>query len=269
MYVLITGGHTGLGLGVTKNALTAGHTVGLIIRSEARKQETIAQFSELAPELVDGIQFFYADLSDQSHVRVVAAEITAAWPQLDRLFNNAGILTASGRSSGQGNELHYEINTLAPVILTEALKPLLLKSGDAKVINTGTGGMQRNKLNVAPLVGTTTQAGMLTYMQSKQAAMLLLNDITESWPGVTFVTVDPGSRRTDMTRNGDAPAIITKFLSRFFGDPAVGSQRIYDAGFAEQFTGASAVYITGNKIAAVRHGMNVEQKQALLAGISG
>ncbi|MGV8896240.1 MAG: SDR family NAD(P)-dependent oxidoreductase [Rhodoglobus sp.] len=213
------------------------------------------------------MHFFYADLSDQAQVRAVAAGIATTWPRIDRLFNNAGILTSSGRSSTHGNELHYEINTLAPVILTRELKPLLLTSDDAKVINTGTGGMQRNKLNVGPLVGTATQAGMLTYMQSKQAAMLLLNDMTESWPGVTFVTVEPGSRKTDMTRNGDAPAIITKFLSRFFGDPAVGSQRIYDAGFDPRFADADAVYISHNAVRPVKHGMTGEQKRALLDGI--
>ena len=266
-YVLITGGHTGLGLGVSKKLLVPGNRVGLIIRSEARKEETIGAFPEFSKELVDGIDFFYADLSDQAQVKAVAAEISEAWPRIDRLFNNAGILTESGRSSKQGNELHLEINALAPVLLTQKLKPLLLNAADAKVINTGTGGMHRTKLNVGPLVGTASQGGMRTYMQSKQAMMMLMNDMATSWDGVEFLTVNPGSNKTDMTRNGDAPAIITRFLSRFFGDPAVGSQRIYQAGFDPKFADVNAVYITNNKVAQIKHGMTADQKQALLAGV--
>ena len=39
-YVLLTGGHTGLGLGVTKKLLNAENKIGLIIRNESRKTGT-------------------------------------------------------------------------------------------------------------------------------------------------------------------------------------------------------------------------------------
>ena len=69
MYVLITGGHTGVGLGVTKELLVPGNKIGLIIRSESRKEEVITEFEEFSKELLDGIDFFYADLSDQTQVK--------------------------------------------------------------------------------------------------------------------------------------------------------------------------------------------------------
>ncbi|MFK7802898.1 MAG: hypothetical protein AB8G95_14790, partial [Anaerolineae bacterium] len=59
------------------------------------------------------------------------------------------------------------------------------------------------------------------------------------------------------------------FISLFFRDPSVGSQRIYDAAFDSKFADANAVYITGNQVAPIKHGMTVEEKQALLAGIQG
>lgn len=180
LYVLITGGHTGLGLGVTKKLLVKGNKIGLIIRSEARKKETIGEFAEFSKELVDGIDFFYADLSDQAQVKAVAAEISEAWPRIDRLFNNAGILTDPGKKSKQGNELHLEVNALSPYLLTQELKPLLLKGVDAKVISTGTDGMHRTKLDIGPLIGTSKKGKMGTYMQSKQAMMMLMNDMAAS-----------------------------------------------------------------------------------------
>ena len=266
MYILISGGHTGVGLGLTKKLLSADNKIGLIIRSEARKEETINEFAEFSNELVDGIDFFYADLSDQAQVKAVAAEVSAAWPRIDRLFNNAGILTETGRKSPQGNELHLEINALSPYLLTQELKPLLLNAVGAKVISTGTDGMQRRNLDIAPLMGTTKKRALATYYQSKQAMMMLMNDMAASWDGVDFVTVNPGPNKTGMTTSSDAPAII-KFISRFFTDPSVGSKLLYKAGFSSKFAESNAVYITKNNIASIKSRMTDQEKQALLAKI--
>jgi len=266
MYVLISGGHTGVGLGLTKKLLVPGNKIGLIIRSEARKEEVISEFAGIAKELVDGIDFFYADLSDQSQVKAVAAEVSAAWPRIDRLFNNAGILTDAGRKSNQGNELHLEINALSPYLLTQELKPLLLNAAGAKVISTGTDGMHRRKLDITPLMGIIRKRALATYYQSKQAMMMLMNDMAASWDGVDFLTVNPGPNKTGMTTSSDAPAII-KFISRFFPDPSVGSKLIYKAGFDSKFSDSNAVYITGNKVASIKSVMTAQEKQSLLSEI--
>lgn len=266
MYVLITGGHTGVGLGVTKELLVPGNKIGLIIRSESRKEEVITEFKEFSKELVDGIDFFYADLGDQTQVKAVAAEVRAAWPRIDRLFNNAGILTETGKKSVQGNELHLEINALSPYILTQELKPLLLNAAAAKVISTGTDRMHRRKLDIAPLMGTTKKRALYTYYQSKQAMMMLMNDMAASWEVVDFLTVNPGPNKTGMTTGSEAPAIL-KFISRFFPDPSVGSKLIYKAGFSSKFAQSNAVYITGNNVASIKSRMTDREKQALLAGI--
>ena len=168
-YILLTGGHTGLGLGVTKKLLVPGNKIGLIIRSENRKNQTIGDLADAPQELVDDIDFFYADLSDQAQVKKVAADIRDKWPRIDRLFNNAAVVGGpeKGRNfSKQGNEWHYEINTLAPYILTTELKPLLDQSGDAKVITTVTDGMQNRKLNTDMLLNSDSSRTMMISMPS-------------------------------------------------------------------------------------------------------
>ncbi len=74
-YILLTGGHTGLGLGVTKKLLKPENKLGLIVRNESRKQSTLSELNGFPQELVDNIDFFYADLSDQEQVKTVANEI--------------------------------------------------------------------------------------------------------------------------------------------------------------------------------------------------
>ena len=263
-YILLTGGHTGLGLGVTKKLLKPENKIGLIVRNESRKQSTLREFNDFPQELVDNIDFFFADLSDQAQVKAVAKEIKDKWPRIDHLFNNAAVLGAGRKSSKQGNEIHFEVNTLAPYLLTTELKPLLQNSANARVVTTVTAGMHRRKLQTGLILNDGR--GMNLYAQSKQAVMLLMNDLAESWNGVKFSAVDPGPNKTKMTTS-EAPGLI-KYLARFFfNDPEVGSQRIYNAGFDDRFNTANGVYITGDKIVAVKHGMTAQDKKTLLAGI--
>lgn len=266
-YILLTGGHTGLGLGVTKKLLQAGNKIGLIVRSETRQQQTVSEFAGFSAELVEAIDFFYADLSDQAQVRAVAAQISAAWPRIDRLFNNAAIVGSNMKQSPQGNEIHFEVNTLAPYLLTTELMPLLLNSADAKVVTTVTGGMHSRKLKTDDLLSKQAPSSMRAYMYSKQAIMLLMNDLAAQYPSVKFLSVNPGANKTKMSTGADAPFPIRIIASLFFSEPEVGSQRIYNAGFDERFSAENQAYISNDKVIPIKHGMTSQQKEALLAGL--
>ena len=106
--IIISCGHSGIGLELTKRLLKEGHRIGLIIRNEDRKK-SILNLLETSK-----IDFFYADLSIQAEVIRVAQEIKSSWDKIDRLYNNAGIAIMKGdrRISNQRNELHFEINTI-------------------------------------------------------------------------------------------------------------------------------------------------------------
>lgn len=266
-YILLTGGHTGLGLGVTKKLLKAENKIGLILRNESRKNALLTELNGYPQESIDSIDFFYADLSDQAQVRSVAQDIRDKWPRVDRLFNNAAVLITGRKNSKQGNELHFEVNALAPYLLTTELKPLLVKSAEAVVITTVTDGMHRRKLRTDQILNKDFKRSMMLYAQSKQAAMLLMIDLAKSWQGVRFLAVNPGQNKTKMSTE-DAPGIL-KYLARlFFNEPEVGSQRIYNAGFDEQFSAENGVFIAGDKVVAVKQGLSEQDKEALLAGIS-
>ncbi|MEM9775937.1 MAG: SDR family NAD(P)-dependent oxidoreductase, partial [Chloroflexota bacterium] len=208
--------------------------------------------------------------SDQAQVKRVAAEISEKWPRIDRLFNNAAVVGGpeKGRNmSKQGNEWHYEINTLAPYILTTELKPLLENSDDAKVITTVTDGMHSRQVDTDLMLNSNSSRTMMLYMHSKQAVMFLMNDLATQWDGVKFLAVNPGPNKTNMTTGGNTPWFITKIASFFFNDPSVGSQLIYNAGFDPQFAQANQVFLTKNKIVPVTTSMSADQKTQLLSGL--
>ncbi|MEL6536267.1 MAG: SDR family NAD(P)-dependent oxidoreductase, partial [Bacteroidota bacterium] len=60
MNILITGGHTGIGLELTKRLFKEGHQIGLIVRSKAR-------IENMPTEIRNSINLtvWEADLSDQ------------------------------------------------------------------------------------------------------------------------------------------------------------------------------------------------------------
>lgn len=270
LYVLISGGHTGIGLGVTRKLLQQDNKIGLIIRSAKRKHQTIGEFSNFPEELVDDIDFFYADLSEQSQVKRVAAEIRERWPRIDRLFNNAGVFGGpeKGRNtSKQGNEWHYEINTLAPYILTTELKGLLESSDDARVITTVTEGMESRELRTDLIFDANYANTMSLYAQSKTAIMLLLNDLVGKWDGVKFVTVNPGQNKTNMTQSDSIASIIGSIPSSLFSDPSVGSGRVYNAGFNPGLPDVNGVHLDRETLTEIKVSMSATQKEELLSGI--
>ena len=69
MKILITGGHTGIGLELTKKLLIGKHKIGLILRNRERKNNLPKNMN------TENIDFFFADLSDQKSIVDIADEI--------------------------------------------------------------------------------------------------------------------------------------------------------------------------------------------------
>nr|MBX2876012.1 SDR family oxidoreductase [Saprospiraceae bacterium] len=193
MYILITGGHSGIGLELTKRLLAEGHHIGLIVRSEKRKEDALQEI-----EQTDKLDFFIADLSQRPALLAAAAEVKAKWPFIDGIFHNAGVLLDKDYYSDQGNELHFEINSLAPYFLSKELKPWLDKSEAPFIVNTATDNMHRQKpLDIANLKKPKKFVKLIgSYMHSKYAMVLLMNHLAKEWPKVRIASVAPGALKT-------------------------------------------------------------------------
>ncbi|MEM6431690.1 MAG: SDR family NAD(P)-dependent oxidoreductase [Deinococcota bacterium] len=267
MNIILTGGHSGIGLELTKHLLQDEHHVGLILRNEARKQDAI---NALGTE--DNLDFFYADLSNQEAVEKVAESIKASWTHIDGLFNNAGVLLDKLYTSPQGNEMHYEVNTLTPYALANHLKPLLESAESPFIINTVTGGLhQRKALEVDEFVKPTKFVKLLgSYMMSKLALTLLMTDLAreENWSSIRIVNVDPGPNKTNMTSGSGMPVWLVPLRNLFFPEPTVGGKKLYDGAFAEAFKGQSGMYVSGSKIRPMIAKLTTSETEKVLSGLA-
>jgi NAD(P)-dependent dehydrogenase (short-subunit alcohol dehydrogenase family) len=133
---LVTGATSGLGRWLVRRLAGEGATVLVHGRDPAKVEQTVA---EAGP----GAAGFVADLADLAQVRRLGQQV-AERGDLSVLVNNAGIGSGppgSGRElSPDGYELRWAVDYLAPVALTRALLPTLLKNAPARIVNVGSLG---------------------------------------------------------------------------------------------------------------------------------
>lgn len=124
--IVITGSSDGIGAAAARELHRKGHRVVVVGRST---EKTKAVAGEL------GLDCFVADFARLEDVRKLAAELTAAYPRIDVLANNAGGIFGDRARTVDGFEKTFQINHLAPFLLTRLLMDRLVASR-ASVIQT-------------------------------------------------------------------------------------------------------------------------------------
>lgn len=151
--VLITGGATGLGLGLAKAFKESGNEVIICGRRESRLKEAAA--------LVPGIHTFVCDISSAEARTNLAAWTNENFPGLNILINNAGVqkslnLEEPAEVNRRASE-EIEINFTAPIHLASLFIPLLSGHKDAAIINI-TSGLAFAPLAMYPVYCATKAA---------------------------------------------------------------------------------------------------------------
>ena len=133
--ILITGANRGIGLECCRQFAHLGHRVILSARSAEKGEKAV---EELAGENLK-VEFLLLDTSDEKSILRAASELKQRIPALHVLINNAGILDTWQGSimDATASELRdtYNTNVIGPVLLTQALVPLLEAGKPARVIN--------------------------------------------------------------------------------------------------------------------------------------
>jgi uncharacterized oxidoreductase len=132
--VLITGGSSGIGLGLAARYLAAGARVIVT----GRRADRLAA-------VPPGLETLAGDISDPADRERLAAEVARTMPELDVLINNAGIQRRVGIATDHDPwaASQAEIDTLlgGPVHLSRLLAPVLLGHGRPSVlVNVTSGG---------------------------------------------------------------------------------------------------------------------------------
>jgi len=260
--LVLAGGASGIGFELLSRLLSERHQVAVITRTESQLNEIKNNFPS------NNLKVFIANLSSQSDILKIVKKIMEEFPKVDILFNNAGVMLGKTIKSNQGNEMHYEVNTLAPYLLTLQLKSALAQSSDPLVLNTSTDGLQyASNINVRDVVTPREKQGTLTlYLNSKLASMLLLNHLSEQLK-VRVINASPGGNKTKLSK-GDGMAIWMKpLVMLLYKNPDHGAKLLYQAAFDQQNLSKIQIYLQNNLEQKLRCSITEEQIQELLSGI--
>ena len=127
---LVTGGAVRIGAAIVKELLHQGCLVLLQYYSSDTEAKAIQK------EHGDSVRLFQADLSDSRSVLELISSVKSAFPRLDYLVNNAGIIRTEELSaiSESSFEQMMQINAHAPLLLLQGLQDCLEK-GIGSVVN--------------------------------------------------------------------------------------------------------------------------------------
>lgn len=158
--ILITGGASGIGLELARQLLARDNTVIITGRSQARLDAARAQLPQL--------HAMRSDVSDVNAVVELHALLSAAFPKLNVLINNAGIgLLRNLNDPRIGlEELTREIqtNVMGPVWMVQQFLPLLRSQPQAAIVNVSS-GLAFVPLTLKPIY-CATKAAVHSYTQS-------------------------------------------------------------------------------------------------------
>lgn len=158
--ILITGGGSGIGRGIAE----AFHALGNQVVIAGRRKQALDETTAANP----GMKSLPLDIEDSSAIPSFAAQIAAAYPSLNVLINNAGIMRAEKLLAQQSDladaEATVATNLLGPIRLTAALLPHLQKQPRATIINV-TSGLAFVPLAITPTY-CATKAAIHSYTQS-------------------------------------------------------------------------------------------------------
>ena len=193
--VLITGGTGGIGKATALGLAARGAHVAVTGRDPSRTDDAVREIRAAGGGQVDA---FVADLSSQSEVRRLAAEVLGRLPRIHALVNNVGGYWNTRHLTADGLERTFALNHLAPFLLTNLLLDRLKDSAPARVVTVASNAHKQGRIDFDDLQGERSYSGARAYNQSKLANVLFSYELARRLRGfsVTANALHPGVVRT-------------------------------------------------------------------------
>jgi uncharacterized oxidoreductase len=186
--ILITGGSAGIGLAFAFKFVELGNEVIVTGRRQAVLDDVKAKYPKL--------HIIQSDVADPAQIATLAARVTAQFPKLDVLVNNAGIMIYKNlkapAADPAGLMTEMNINVGGVIGMTSAFIDILT-ANKGTVINVSS-ALAFVPLPSAPIY-SATKAAIHSYTQS------LRFQLEET--GVEVIELMPPAVKTDLT--GDLP----------------------------------------------------------------
>jgi NAD(P)-dependent dehydrogenase (short-subunit alcohol dehydrogenase family) len=209
--IVITGASDGIGAAAARKLSGLGEKVIVVGRS---REKTASVANET------GSDFFVADFARLDDVRALASALLAKYPRIDVLANNAGGIMGNREETVDGHEKTFQVNHLAPFLLTKLLLDRLVES-KAMVLNTSSVANQLfGRIDIEDLEARTGYSPNKAYGDSKLANILFTRELHRRYhgQGIHTAAFHPGNVATNFSSGSTSAMrfLYQTFLKRLF-----------------------------------------------------
>jgi len=220
--ILITGGASGIGLGLTERFLVENNTVIIC----GRRESLLAQIKEKHPSVITRV----CDLAIESERISLYEWVAESHPDLQVLVNNAGIqnwMDISDEYFYEKSKQEIETNVMAPIHLSN----LFIQLKSLKTILNVTSGLSFVPLTKTP-VYSATKAFFHSFTLSLRHLLKTRN--------IEVIEVIPPALNTDLGGIGlhDGQPAVSDFIESIFDQLKEGKTEL-TFGFSEMMTKAT------------------------------
>jgi NAD(P)-dependent dehydrogenase (short-subunit alcohol dehydrogenase family) len=195
--IVITGASDGIGAAAARTLKTHGHNVVVVGRDPDKTKAIATEIS--AP-------FEVADFSDLDQVAKLALSLINKYEAIDVLANNAGVMFGTFAKTIDGFERTFQVNHLAPFLLTHLLHDTLVAS-KATVVNTSSMTAKMwGQLDLADLNNEINYDEKRAYGTAKLCNILFTKELDRRYrsAGVNAVAFHPGVVSTNFASDPES-----------------------------------------------------------------
>jgi NAD(P)-dependent dehydrogenase (short-subunit alcohol dehydrogenase family) len=223
---VVTGANTGLGLQTARVLAARGAHVVLACRNPDKAGHAAGQIAAASPGASTSV--IRLDLASQPSVRTAAEEISARFPRLDLLINNAGVMKVPYQRTEDGFDLTLATNHLGPFALTGLLLGRL--AAGARIVTVSSISHLDGVIDFGDLQSERHYDPGRAYSQSKLANLLFTYELDRrlraAGAGAIALACHPGAVYTDLFANSGLEQFLFSPAMRIINFWAVQNARM-------------------------------------------
>jgi protochlorophyllide reductase len=197
---VVTGANAGIGLETAKVLAARGAAVVLACRDLERGE--VAADSIRRETGRTNTRIVHLDLASQASVREAAGELRSAYPRLDLMVNNAGVMLVPYRRTEDGFESTLAVNHLGHFALTGLVLDQLLATRGSRIVTVSSVAHRRGAIDFGDLQLERRYDASAAYARSKLANLLFSYELNRrlvaAGAGTIALAAHPGNARTNL-----------------------------------------------------------------------
>ena len=220
--VIVTGSSSGLGFETANVLASKKATVVIAVRNQVKGDAAVKKIQVENPNA--NVQTMLVDLADLESIHRFAENFTKAFPTLDLLVNNAGVMNPPYTKTKDGFELQFGTNHLGHFALTGLLIDLIKSTPNSRIVNVSSTAHKIGNLDFDDLNWETRRYNKFrSYGDSKLANLYFTKELQKRLGKQSSVVIvasaHPGASATELSRH----SLFFRVLSLFVQNSGMGA----------------------------------------------